>query len=64
MGVPHYIGGRDTSQRSNRVNPRRACAARVTVDLVCASDTVCVCVCLHLSRPTGTKPAHQWYQRL
>ena len=45
------------------INPRRACAARVTVLGLC----VCVCVCVSVSTyscPTGTKPAHQRYQRL
>jgi len=41
------------------VNPRRACAARVTVLGLC----VCVSVSTY-SRSTGTKPAHQRYQQL
>ena len=39
------------------INPRRACAARVTAYLVCVS--VCVCVCLsvlHLTSPTFIRP--------
>ena len=45
------------------VNPRRACAARVTVVVL----GVCLSVCLYVStysRTTGTKPAHERYQRL
>ena len=51
------------------VDPRCACAARVTVLglSVCLSVCVCVCVCLSPST-TGTKPctkpAHERYQRL
>ena len=30
------------------INPRRACAARVTVLGLCVCVSVCVCVCLHL----------------
>ena len=41
------------------INPRCACAARVTVLGLC----VCVSVSTY-SRPTRTKPAHQQYQRL
>jgi len=47
------------------VNPRRACAARVTVLGLCVC--VCVCVCVSVSTyslPTATKPAHQQYQWL
>ena len=43
------------------INPRRACAAWVTV------LGVCVCVCrlsVFNSRPTGYEPAYKRYQRL
>ena len=49
------------------INPRRACAARVTVLGLCVCVSVCVSVCLSVStysRPTGTKLAHERYQRL
>ena len=46
-------------------NPRRACAARVTVLGLCVCVSVCVCLCVSTySLPTGTKPAHQRYQQL
>jgi len=45
------------------VNPRRACAARVTVLGLCVCVSVCVSVSTY-SRLTGIKPAHQRYQRL
>ena len=48
------------------INPRRACAARVTVVVLCVCVSVCLCVCLSVcvcvstySRVTGTKPAHE-----
>ena len=49
------------------INPRRACAARVTVLGLCICVSVSVCVCVSVStysRTTGTKPAHERYQRL
>ena len=49
----------------NPCNPRRTHAQRGLLYLVCVS--VCVCVCLLLlyySCATGTKPAHELYQRL
>ena len=42
------------------INPRRACAARVTVLGLCVCVSVCVCVSIN-SRTTGTKPAHERY---
>ena len=52
-------------------NPRCACAARVTVLALCVCVSVCLCVCVCVcvsvssySRATGTKPAHERYQRL
>ena len=43
------------------INPRPACAARVTVLGLC----VCVCLSVYLnSRPTGYEPAYKRYQRL
>jgi len=56
---------------NNLINPRRACAAMVTVLGLCVCVSVCLCVCVSVclsvstySRPTRTKPAHQRYQRL
>ena len=43
------------------INPRRACAARVTVVVVCHS------VCLSVrasSRTTGYEVANEWHQRV
>ena len=43
------------------VNPRRACAARVTVVVLC----VCVSVCVYdYSRTTGYEAAYERYQQL
>ena len=45
------------------INPRHACAARVTV----LGSCVCVCVCLSVyinSRPTGYEPAYEQYHWL
>ena len=47
----------------NVVNPRRACAARVTVVVLC----VCLSVCLFVSdysRTTGYEAAYERYQQL
>ena len=45
------------------INPRRACAARVTVVVLC----VCLSVCLSVydySRTTGYEAVHERYQQL
>ena len=45
------------------INPRRACAARVTVVVLC----VCLSVCLfvtHYSRTTGYEAAYERYQQI
>ena len=45
------------------INPRRACAARVTAVVL----SVCLSVCLSVrasSRTTGYEAANQWYQRV
>ena len=45
------------------INPRRACAARVTVVVLC----VCLSVCLSVrdySRTTGYEAAYERYQQL
>ena len=42
------------------INPRRACAARVTVVVLC----VRVCVCAVYSRTTGYEAAYERYQQL
>ena len=48
------------------INPRRACAAWVTIVVLCVCVSVCVsvcvCVCVSVStysRATGTKPVHE-----
>ena len=38
--------GRERRSASHVINPRRACAARVTVVVVSVCLCVCVCVCL------------------
>ena len=43
------------------INPRRACAARVTV----LGLSVCVCVCVYdYSRSVGNETAYERYQRV
>ena len=45
----------------NIINPRRACAARVTVVVLC----VCLCVSVRdYSRTTGYEAAYERYQQL
>ena len=45
------------------INPRRACAARVTAVVLCVC--LCVCVCVHdYSRTTGYEAAYERYQQL
>ena len=59
MGSMFY---RNTRARAV-VNPRRACAARVTVVVLC----VCLSVCLFVydySRTTGYEAAYERYQQL
>ena len=49
------------------INPRRACAARVTVLGVCVCLSVCLFVCLSVddySRTTGYEAAYERYQQL
>ena len=49
------------------VNPRRACAARVTVVGLCVCLSVCLFVCLSVddySRTTGYEAAYERYQQL
>ena len=49
------------------INPRRACAARVTVVGLCVSLSVCLFVCLFVddySRTTGYEAAYERYQQL
>ena len=43
-------------------NPRRACAARVTVVVLCVSLFVCLSV-YDYSRTTGYEAAHERYQQ-
>ena len=48
---------------SGIINPRRACAVRVTVVVLC----ICLFVCLSVydySRTTGYEAAHERYQQL
>ena len=49
------------------VNPRRACAARVTVVGLCVCLFVCLSVCVSVddySRTTGYDAAYERYQQL
>ena len=49
------------------INPRRACAARVTVVVLCVCVSVCLCVYLCVydySRTTGYEAAYELYQQL
>ena len=49
------------------INPRRACAARVTVVVLCVCLFVCLSVCLFVSiysRTTGYEAAYERYQQL
>ena len=46
LGVYNLYG-----QLQNLINPRRACAASVTVHVVVLCVCVCVCVCVFLSAP-------------
>ena len=49
------------------INPRRACAARVTVVVLCVCLSVCLFVCLFVndySRTTGYEAAYERYQQL
>ena len=49
------------------INPRRACAARVTVLGLCVCLSVCLFVCLSVddySRTTGYEAAYERYQQL
>ena len=53
------------------INPRRACAARVTVVILCVCPSVCLSVCLFVclfvsiySRTTGYEAAYERYQQL
>ena len=45
------------------INPRRACAARVTVVVLCVCVSVCLCV-RDYSRTTGYEAAYERYQQL
>ena len=56
-----------TSPKSIVINPRRACAARVTVVGLCVCLSVCLSVCLCVddySRTTGYEAAYERYQQL
>ena len=49
------------------INPRRACAARVTVVGLCVCVSVCLFVCLSVddySRTTGYEAAYERHQQL
>ena len=49
------------------INPRRTCAARVTVVGLCVCLFVCLSVCLSVddySRTTGYEAAYERYQQL
>ena len=45
------------------INPRRACAARVTVVVLCVCLSVCLSVSIY-SRTTGYEGAYERYQQL
>ena len=45
------------------INPRRACAARVTVVVLCVCLSVCLFVSIY-SRTTGYEAAYERYQQL
>ena len=52
---------------SGVINPRHACAARVTVVVLCVCLFVCLSVCLSVSiysRTTGYEAAYERYQQL
>ena len=52
---------------SSVINPRRACAARVTVVGLCVCLCVCLFVCLFVddySRTTGHEAAYERYHQL
>ena len=56
-----------SSADCNIFNPRRACAARVTVLGLCVCLSVCLFVCLSVddySRTTGYEAAYERYQQL
>ena len=49
------------------INPRRACAAKVTVVVLCVCLFVCLSVCLFVSnysRTTGYEAAYERYQQI
>ena len=47
------------------INPRRACAARVTVVGLCVCLSVCLCLSVDdYSRTTGYEAAYERYQQL
>ena len=53
----------DYTERRILINPRRSCASRVTVVVLC----VCLSVCLSVddySRTTGYEAAYERYQQL
>ena len=57
----------DIHNLSTLINPRRACAARVTVVGLCVCLSVCLFVCLSVgdySRTTGYEAAYERYQQL
>ena len=52
---------------STFINPRRACAARVTVVILCVCLAVCLSVCFFVSdysRTTGYEAAYERYQQI
>ena len=51
-----------SARRNDVINPRRACAARVTVVVLCVC-TVCLFVSIY-SRTTGYEAAYERYQQL
>ena len=63
--IPTLLGSLPLAHNAQHslVNPRRACAARVTV--YSRSVCLCVCVCVYdYSRTTGYEAAYERYQHL
>ena len=62
------LGTNNSNGRDKHIsNPRCACAARVTVVVLCVCLSVCLSVCLFVydySRTTGYEAAYERYQQL
>ena len=65
--APSVISAAPVTARGTIINPRRACAARVTVVVLCVCLSVCLSLCLFVydySRTTGYEAAYERYQHL